>query len=67
MRHYLPFAARQHLIALMDYAANSALLALLYGGTEKFQSDPLWRDNILFYEYFHGVQSGRCVPLRSRT
>jgi len=24
------------------------------GGTEKFQSDPFWRDNILFYEYFHG-------------
>jgi hypothetical protein len=26
----------------------------VYGGTEKFQSDPRWRDNILFYEYFHG-------------
>src|ERR1700758_4952173 len=26
----------------------------VYGGTEKFQNDPLWRDNILFYEYFHG-------------
>jgi len=26
----------------------------LYGGSEKFQNDPLWRDNILFYEYFHG-------------
>jgi len=26
----------------------------IYGGTEKFQSDPFWRDNILFYEYFHG-------------
>jgi len=24
------------------------------GGTEVFQSDPLWRDLILFYEYFHG-------------
>jgi hypothetical protein len=24
------------------------------GGTEKFQSDPHWRDYILFYEYFHG-------------
>jgi hypothetical protein len=23
-------------------------------GTEKFQSDPHWRDHILFYEYFHG-------------
>ncbi|WP_025661487.1 glucosidase [Rhizobium sp. IBUN] len=26
----------------------------LYGGTEKFQQDPYWRDLILFYEYFHG-------------
>jgi len=26
----------------------------LYGGAEKFQTDPHWRDLILFYEYFHG-------------
>jgi Glycosyl hydrolase family 63 C-terminal domain len=26
----------------------------VYGGTETFQSDPHWRDHILFYEYFHG-------------
>jgi mannosylglycerate hydrolase MGH1-like protein len=26
----------------------------VYGGSEKFQSDPHWRDYILFYEYFHG-------------
>ena len=26
----------------------------VYGGAEKFQSDPHWRDMILFYEYFHG-------------
>jgi hypothetical protein len=26
----------------------------VYGGTEKFQTDPHWQDNILFYEYFHG-------------
>ena len=26
----------------------------VYGGTEKFQTDPLWRDLALFYEYFHG-------------
>ena len=24
------------------------------GGTAKFQQDPHWRDNILFYEDFHG-------------
>src|SRR6185369_5346878 len=26
----------------------------VYGGTEKFQDDPHWRDYVLFYEYFHG-------------
>jgi hypothetical protein len=26
----------------------------LYGATEKFQTDPHWRDLILFYEYFNG-------------
>jgi len=26
----------------------------VYGGTERFQTDPHWRDHILFYEYFHG-------------
>jgi hypothetical protein len=26
----------------------------VFGGTEKFQTDPHWRDCLLFYEYFHG-------------
>lgn len=26
----------------------------IYGGMEKFQSDPYWRDYLLFHEYFHG-------------
>jgi hypothetical protein len=26
----------------------------VYGGTEKFQTDPHWKDYVLFYEYFHG-------------
>jgi hypothetical protein len=26
----------------------------VYGGTEKFQNDPFWRDYICFPEYFHG-------------
>ena len=26
----------------------------VFGGTEKFQNDPHWRDYIPFYEYFHG-------------
>lgn len=26
----------------------------VYGGTKKFCDDPLWRDHILFYEFFHG-------------
>jgi hypothetical protein len=26
----------------------------VFGGTRKFSDDPLWRDQLLFYEYFHG-------------
>jgi hypothetical protein len=26
----------------------------VYGGTQKFQTDPHWRDYVLFYEYLHG-------------
>jgi hypothetical protein len=26
----------------------------VYGGTERLQTDPAWRDNLLFHEYFHG-------------
>lgn len=26
----------------------------VFGGAEKFQTDPQWMDYILFYEYFHG-------------
>jgi hypothetical protein len=26
----------------------------VYGGAEKFQTDPHWRDLLLFHEYFHG-------------
>src|SRR5262249_27615918 len=26
----------------------------VFGAAEKFQTDPTWRDHILFYEYFNG-------------
>jgi hypothetical protein len=26
----------------------------VFGGQDRFQHDPLWRDYVLFYEYFHG-------------
>jgi hypothetical protein len=26
----------------------------VFGGSDKFQTDPHWRDYLLFYEYFHG-------------
>ena len=41
---------RLHSIFLKDGAGRRPV----YGGTTKFQEDPHWRDNILFYEYFHG-------------
>jgi hypothetical protein len=36
------------------FERNEAGRRPVYGGTETFQSDPHWRDCILFYEYFHG-------------
>jgi len=38
----------------------------VYTGLEKFQSDPNWRDLILFHEYFHG-DSGRGVGANHQT
>jgi hypothetical protein len=38
----------------------------VYGGTDKFQQDPHWRDLILFYEYFHG-DSGAGVGASHQT
>ena len=26
----------------------------LYGGTQRLQEDPAWKDNLVFNEYFHG-------------
>jgi hypothetical protein len=26
----------------------------VFGGADKFQQDPHWRDHLMFYEYFHG-------------
>jgi len=43
-------ATRLTRIFLQDENGRRAV----YGGTEKFQTDPHWRDYILFYEYFHG-------------
>src|SRR5919199_635775 len=36
------------------FLKNSSGQRPVYGGTEKFQTDPDWQDLILFYEYFHG-------------
>jgi hypothetical protein len=27
---------------------------VVYGGPQQFQTDPHWKDYLLFYEYFHG-------------
>ncbi|QSA97779.1 glucosidase [Methylococcus sp. EFPC2] len=43
-------ATRLTRIFLQDESGRRAV----YGGAEKFQTDPHWRDYILFYEYFHG-------------
>jgi hypothetical protein len=38
----------------------------VYGGTEKFQTDPHWRDLVLFYEYFDG-DDGRGIGASHQT
>ena len=43
-------ANRLERIFLRDKSGRRAV----FGGTEKFQTDPNWKDYILFYEYFHG-------------
>ena len=44
-------AARLTRIFLRDQSGRRPV----FGGAEKkFQSDSYWRDNLLFYEYFHG-------------
>ena len=55
-----------HMMTLWDVATDiSQRLARIFqrsadgrrpvhGGVEKFQSDPHWKDWVLFYEYFHG-------------
>jgi hypothetical protein len=35
----------------------------VYGATERFQTDPHWRDLILFYEYFHGDNGAASGPV----
>ncbi len=36
------------------FARNTSGRRAVYGWSQKFQSDPHWRDLILFYEYFQG-------------
>jgi hypothetical protein len=43
-------ARRMIAIFLRDKDGNRPV----WGGAERFQRDPHWRDELLFYEYFHG-------------
>jgi hypothetical protein len=36
------------------FIRNAAGQRPVFGGTQRFQTDPNWRDYILFHEYFHG-------------
>jgi hypothetical protein len=59
-------ASGEHGISLRDMARDIARRMIdiflrdvrghrpVFGGNKKFQTDPAWRDHILFYEYFHG-------------
>ena len=43
---------RQRLVSLFLVGADGRRPA--YGWVERLQHDPAWRDNIMFFEYFHG-------------
>jgi hypothetical protein len=36
------------------FARNEKGERPVFGNARKFQTDPLWRDHLLFYEYFNG-------------
>jgi hypothetical protein len=44
----------QRLIKLFQRDKNNGDRRPLFGGIDKMQHDPNWRDYVLFYEYFHG-------------
>jgi hypothetical protein len=43
---------QDRLISLFTMDANGR--RPIFGGTEKMQTDPAWKDNLIFSEYFHG-------------
>ncbi len=43
---------QDRLISLFTFDANGRRPC--FGGTERMQTDPAWRDNLIFGEYFHG-------------
>jgi hypothetical protein len=50
LRHARDLAHRLVAIWLPDAHGRRPV----YGGTERLQSDPAWKDNLLFFEHFHG-------------
>ena len=50
------FEVAQELAARLEriFLRNESGRRPVYGDTEKFQTDPHWKDFILFFEYFHG-------------
>ena len=44
----------QRLIGIFLPDENNGKRRPVFGGAEKFQSDPHWSDHLLFYEYVHG-------------
>jgi hypothetical protein len=43
---------RQRLVSLFRVGADGRRPA--YGWVDRLQHDPAWKDNIMFFEYFHG-------------
>jgi len=44
----------RRMISIFTRDGNNANRRPVFGDEELMQNDPLWRDNLLFYEYFNG-------------
>ena len=56
MKHPLLYQVAQELANRLSaiFLLNHEGRRPVYGGSKKFVDDPLWRDNVLFFEYYHG-------------
>src|SRR5947207_1849553 len=65
-RRLLSIASKDQLRSILRYMLDESGRRPVFGDLEKFQTDPHWRDLVLFHEYFHG-DSGAGVGASHQT